>query len=533
MRPRFHRITFRGFCTERAWRVLLPIALFPGPALADDSFLREKVHLRLPTDGTELRTPPLEPYTVYHVRIFSPASLFPVYRKIGFFSTQEVSEILLDDRRLFAVRHDAGAVEFLYRGLGRPLSLRLASDYHVEIPFADVEVWPESWRDRLRGDPVLVAILVLVAGLAMAGIVGVEDLWWRVRQRERERQAKRPWIPPPSPPVGEGWRKLRPTGREIFTPGALHVGRIYEVTVAGTYYYQVGVHIRSADACYATDGYGNFTEPHVGLLLDGKPLADWAHEIQEADRVEHRYRFRIDGTGQRLSVALRLPPGAWLPGQHLAVSIRPLPETTRSAAAAWRDAGVERAAREQEARQQRWSARASELEAETQNRRNWEDAAFRQEYVRRYGPELLQRKAEIVKKHAELVRGETPEFLAYLKEQHVGVFWRLTGEFEACLEAERVDVARVAKPARKLTPEQYRERLVRQIKIQMGDGEAVMETISERRGRLKEKLEARGLAPEEIEQQLAIFDAQMAPQIDRLVEGKEGHHARPPAEVLR
>lgn len=505
--------------------ILIFVLLLSARALADESFLREKVQLRLPTDGSELRTPPLESYALYHVRIFSPASLFPVYGKVksGFFSTEIVSQILLDDRRFSAVRHDARAVEFVYHGLGRPLILRLAADYHSDIPFADVEVWPAPWwEQRLHRDPMPLVLLILVAGFAVTGIVGV-GLWWCERQQE-------PW-PPPSPPVGRGEAELRPTGREMFTPGVLRSERVYEVWVVGAYYYEAGDHLRLADACYATDAHGNFTERYAGLLLDGKPLATWPHQVQEADRVAHRYRFHIDGTGQRLSISLRAPGRGSAPRQHLALGVRVLPETTRSAAGAWRDAAVERATREREAQQRRWSARARELEVETEDRRNWEDERFRQHYLRAYGPQLRARKAQILKDHSELVRRETPEFLAFVKEHHPRLSARLTGEFEACLEAERREVERRRKPLKKLTTDEFRRRSLRRQQVFMLDRQSEVTLQLDGETSFIQGLQARGLSEQEIQEQLELFRAELEEFRARSVTGKEGNHA-PEVRVL-
>jgi hypothetical protein len=74
----------------------------------------------------------------------------------------------------------------------------------------------------------------------------------------------------------------------------------------------------------------------------------------------------------------------------------------------------------------------------------------------------------------------------------------------------------------KPSPEEYRERKVRRMKVRMDDGEAYFDALQERKEKLRSKLRAQGVEEHEVEKRLRFLDAQVADYFDELVEKGEG-----------
>jgi len=198
--------------------------------------------------------------------------------------------------------------------------------------------------------------------------------------------------------------------------------------------------------------------------------------------------------------------------------------------------------------------RADELWTTTEDLRNWEDAVFRENYAQRYRAALLEEKERILTEHRKLYDLEGSVFMHYLsrslpqssfpltvpidnvldsrgfRSRDLKLFFRLTGEFEVLLQAEWLEAASLPPsppppPRKKPSVEDVRERTVRRLRVQIGDHEAVMDTILIEKTRLRQKLEVQGATEEEIENNLAFLDAQMAPHLERLLERGENKNA--------
>lgn len=209
------------------------------------------------------------------------------------------------------------------------------------------------------------------------------------------------------------------------------------------------------------------------------------------------------------------------------------------------------ARKELEKRIRPWRSRADELWAATESRRNWESETFRRNYAHRNRAKVLTDKERVLEEHRTLYEREGPAFMDYLartgrqsslpfhipvdgvvdstelRSQDLKLFYRLTGEFEAMLEAERLEVAAPQPPPplpprRKPSVEEYRQRAVQRLRVQIGDHEAIMDTIMKEKARLHEKAAAAGASEEQIESNLALLDAQMAPHLENLVD-RGGH----------
>lgn len=160
-------------------------------------YLDESI-LALPTNGTNVRTPrPLAPYDVYRIKVSSPYDLRPAYSE-----NQGVSEnfILVDGKTFnpiaFTQENDGhlGNIEFLYRGLGKPISIGLQRDFHKEVETAVVEIHVETllekiWRQQFsrvwqeHGDLIAAGLMVLPAIAAIG--------WYLTRRNRRTRAEER------------------------------------------------------------------------------------------------------------------------------------------------------------------------------------------------------------------------------------------------------------------------------------------------------------------------------------------------------
>ncbi len=107
------------------------------------------------------------------------------------------------------------------------------------------------------------------------------------------------------------------TAKEVFTSPTID-GRVYELTVSGTYQF---TYIRfifekegSADALFFVDKQQNYTQRYPGLAIDGRSVTDHSVEQLRNDRYLHRYVFRLDGTGDRFVIKLTPPKCGWSKG---------------------------------------------------------------------------------------------------------------------------------------------------------------------------------------------------------------------------
>ena len=181
-----------------------------------------------------------------------------------------------------------------------------------------------------------------------------------------------------------------------------------------------------------------------------------------------------------------------------------------------------------------WRRRADKLESETAARRNWEDAAFRRDYLANRASALLGRKEEILEEHTRFFRQQDPHFIAFLRQERPSLFLRLTAEFEALLKAQQLEAAKPAKPTappppaprRKPTVEECRAERVERIKVKNEDNKAVLRTVLAGKAELVQEVEKFNLPDEEKTPFIEVIDAQVASELDQLVESKEGNYAR-------
>jgi len=309
--------------------------------------------------------------------------------------------------------------------------------------------------------------------------------------------------------------QIHPDGRECFFPVASHVQPTYEITLTGIISYDTG----TGDGFYNTDKLGNFVVGHDALLVNGKRLSQIQHEMLEADRGSHRYRFQVDDPGERLTLAFLPASRVPLRGSLMA-HVRMLPENLPTVA--MRQARK----REQEAKE-REAAKISAAFAKlvtavcirSELFRNWEDPEYRSRFARVYPEELIACQKEIRDEASQFL--EQQELVSYLRRHHPVVVERLMGRFNSLLIAERVvlenRLASIAPlPKKRLSAEEVRDLKLRRQQIKDGDKIALKLNRVETRLRIREQLDQYQLDTDERDQ----LERELIDEID---EGDDDH----------
>lgn len=128
-----------------------------GNVAAAQNYL-EKLSVPLPMDGTVIRTPgPLAPYITYRIKLSSPSNLAHIYREMpeGY-----ISYIVIDgnlQKSVIFTEESDGFVtdlEFVYRGQGKPIEIGLSENRSKLIESVQVEMFVETWMQRLWREQV-------------------------------------------------------------------------------------------------------------------------------------------------------------------------------------------------------------------------------------------------------------------------------------------------------------------------------------------------------------------------------------------
>lgn len=306
------------------------------------------------------------------------------------------------------------------------------------------------------------------------------------------------------PSVSQGY--LYPNGREVFFPAPPNGSRGYEITITGI----VRDDRSSADAMYCADGEGNFVRKHDALLLNGKRLPTVLHEMIEADRGDHRYSFRVDYPGERLTLTMHRP-FSWRNGPHwqgsLLAQVRILPADVPSIVDQLSAAKEQAAKREWEVeRSTRFAGQIRSLCLRSEAFRNWEDPEYRRKFAQVHYDQLLRNQAKI--REEALAFLSDNQVVQYLRRHHPAVVERHIGQLEALSLAERIaldvrltptEPPPVPSPKKRLTAEEVRAIKVHRQQIQDSDKvELKMDKIATRL-RIRERLDQMALDPDERE----------------------------------
>ena len=89
--------------------------------------------------------------------------------------------------------------------------------------------------------------------------------------------------------------RVAPGNAELFSQAILQNGETYELTITGTFEWSRRTCSVTADALYARDYYGNYN-----ARADNIAISPQAYLVA-FDRAAHRYTYRVEGNGQRLS----------------------------------------------------------------------------------------------------------------------------------------------------------------------------------------------------------------------------------------
>lgn len=267
------------------------------------------------------------------------------------------------------------------------------------------------------------------------------------------------------------WKFVLPlSGSEVFTPFKLLTDRVYRITITGRYWDRSRDTSVCADGFYLADAAGNLTRPSCRLSVDAKRLDDLPGHRFTEERARNRYSFLVDGTSNYLSLSFAASVGAFYSHLHpltATVTIEPPGTPLLSVVQA-----AERVREEGELRTRKLETLVVMAEA----LRNWEDPAFRTQYATRFTKDLLSAREKITGDFFALY--EDPVLLERLQAEHPTTWSRIVGRFEALIEAERIN-ATGPKRGPRLTPEQFRARLVNRAAIAAGDQQALMEAAIE------------------------------------------------------
>ncbi len=138
-------------------KITLPLCLLllilAGQGQAQAPGYLGKLSIPFPTDGTQVRTSaPLAPYVTYRIKITALSNLKHIYQE---YPEGYNSFVVVDGQLIKAVIFDqesdgfVGNLEFLYRGNGKMISIGLSEDKRDLLSDAQLEIFVESWIQRL------------------------------------------------------------------------------------------------------------------------------------------------------------------------------------------------------------------------------------------------------------------------------------------------------------------------------------------------------------------------------------------------
>jgi hypothetical protein len=294
---------------------------------------------------------------------------------------------------------------------------------------------------------------------------------------------------------------LSTNGREVFFPLPPHPNTVYEICVEGLLH---GDGDNLSDLLYETDASGNFTHEAKWLFINGTSLSRSGREPVVSDRFEHRYVFRLDHPCERrLTLALQ-PSTRW--SGHFKATVTVLPVGTVGVVASRERASARRLASLEEATiSSQFGEQIAELCIRSQAFRNWADPAYRKKFAEVHADDLIRNQSDI--------RNEATTFLSqdkivrYLRRHHPEVVERYLGRLESLLLAERFAIDKKlldpppqpAPPKRKLTAEQVRALKVHKQQVAIGDRVALLFDKVDARLKIRERLDAMDLDPDERE----------------------------------
>jgi hypothetical protein len=257
--------------------------------------------------------------------------------------------------------------------------------------------------------------------------------------------------PPPPPPLPPGVQRLDvpATGIEAFSD-VLLAGRLYEINVSGTCKYQFGDY-SEFDAAYQQNMAKNFSQRHDRLLVSERPLRQCDRFIE--DRATHTYSAWIEGAGTRLS--FRVKDGHDYVNGGFRVDIEVLPQGTRSPsdlrreheereeAIRFQQVLAERQKAEQARREAEAERRVDELKRRVHHNRNFLDAEFRREYVRKNSAALLSNLRQEWTNEYDTIFSDA-ELIARLRNVAPEVLDFYNCRINMILDAERVQIVPIS-----------------------------------------------------------------------------------------
>ena len=298
----------------------------------------------------------------------------------------------------------------------------------------------------------LLAASLIIVFLALLYGVGTFDDFLTPAPIPQSAPAPSASPPPAPPPPGVQRLDVPASGIEAFSDVLLS-GRLYELNVSGICKYQLGDY-GEFDALYHQNKSRNFSARHDRLLIDERPLRQFDCFIE--DRAIHEYSAWIEGAGKR--VAVRVKDGHHYINGSFRIDIKILPLGTRSPndlrreqeerekAIRFQQMLAERQKAEQQQRATDAERKINELKRRVHQNRNFLDAEFRREYVRKNSAALL----------ANLRQGWTneydaifnnPELVAKLKDVAPEVLDFYELRMGMILEAERAQIVTASSSA--------------------------------------------------------------------------------------
>jgi hypothetical protein len=372
---------------------------------------------------------------------------------------------------------------------------------------------------------------LLFIGVVIVAVVAIVRVAAWVRSQEESTLPKdctdsRWW--PSQVATGRWEANIFQNGLEVFYPIAPHSNPVYEITITGIVGYRDwGVDWRREDACYKTDAQGNFTHWHDDVLINGRPFQSYPIETLESDRAQHRYRFRIDGPSDRLTVALRKRKQDESAGS-LCVEVAYLSERTvrtserrrLAAEASDREEQAAKAKKERSKAAARFAEQIRAICVQSEVHRNWSNQEFRDRFARTYKDELLKSQGEIRDNAIALLSRH--DIVTYLRKHYPEALDRQLGKLEALLIAE--DLAAGQRPQVAAPPRQrpsigeVRDRMRRRIEISAGDRKTVLDTILRQKQEMLKDLDEFECSADERDSYITEVEEWAAGELIRLSE---------------
>ena len=294
---------------------------------------------------------------------------------------------------------------------------------------------------------------------------------------------------------------LTTSGREVFFPRATHERAVYEITIEGVLCNDRG---DFSDLRYSTDSSGNFRDCVNWLIVNGYSFTNTTHEFVTSDRYHHHYKFRIDNSSERLTLALSRNT-RWQGYFKAHVTILPIgtpgiAETHNARSARLKEK------MEEESVSSKFAAQIQALCVRSRAFRNWSDPEYRKNFAEVHSDELIRNQAEIREEAITFMSQD--RIVRYLRRHHPDVVDRYLGRLEALLLAERIALDKrlvgsaplaAPPPKRKLTAEQVRSLKVHRQQVAIGDKVALKLDKIEARLNIRERLEQMPLEQDERE----------------------------------